>query len=299
MAGLLTAVAVGLYWPGATLLARARWSHRAPRAAVLLWQATGIAGALAAVGAGLSVALAPLHQSVIDGLRSVMAQTRAGRPFQGLGLYAALGLQLATDVTIVLVLGLSLTFVRTRRSRARHRQLLRLVACRTERAPGALVLDDHRAAAYCLPGLRPQIVVSTGVLGRLTSDELSAVLAHERGHAHGRHGIVMLPFASLDTLLGWVPYARHAREQVAGLLEMAADDYAVRRIGREPLVSALLGMAGFGATPSCALGASSIGIPVRISRLRDPEHRSKHVAAWALFAAVAVMIVPVVGLLVR
>jgi Zn-dependent protease with chaperone function len=298
LAGLLAAVAVALYWPCPLLLARVRWSSRAPRASIVLWQAIGVAGAVAAIGAGFSVALAPMHGSVLDGLGRLLHQSELGRPLQGLGVYAALGLQVATDVTVVLVLGLAITAVRLWRTRARHRHLLRLVAGRSERAPGAFLLDDARATAYYLPGLRSHVVVSAGTLGLLRADELSAVLAHERGHAHGRHGIVMLPFASLDTLLGWVPYARYARTAVASLLEMAADDFAQRQIGSGPLVSALLGMAKAGVAPTCALGAADVDVPIRITRLLEPSHRSKGVAIWAAGAALAILIVPMTGLVV-
>ena len=67
---------------------------------------------------------------------------------------------------------------------------------------------DQRAVAYCLPGLRPRIVLSDGTLGLLGRDELSAVIHRERGHAQEHHGQVMLPIGRVATA-GRVDSLRH------------------------------------------------------------------------------------------
>src|ERR1700728_3676269 len=51
---LLAAVAVGSV-RSARAMVRASWPHRSPAAAILLWQALGLAGGLAAVGALLAI----------------------------------------------------------------------------------------------------------------------------------------------------------------------------------------------------------------------------------------------------
>src|SRR5271156_825620 len=55
-AGLLAAVATGSVL-GASALLRASWPRRSPAAAILLWQALGLAGGLAAVGTLVSLSL--------------------------------------------------------------------------------------------------------------------------------------------------------------------------------------------------------------------------------------------------
>ena len=72
-----------------------------------------------------------------------------------------------------------------------------LLAHGDPKAPGALVIDYPAAAAYCLPGIRSQIVVSVGTLDLLAPAELAAVLAHERAHVRARHDLVLIPFTSL------------------------------------------------------------------------------------------------------
>lgn len=54
------------------LLSRAEWPTRAPRAAVVLWQAVGLSGSLAAIGTGLAIAVAPLHRSLVVGVERMM-----------------------------------------------------------------------------------------------------------------------------------------------------------------------------------------------------------------------------------
>ncbi len=293
----LAIIAVMMFGPIGPVLARADWPRRAPRAAVVLWQALGISGALAAIGFGLSITVAPMHSGMLAGTARLTRQALAGRPLQNLGISGALGLTLATDVCIVLLVGLATTGLCTTYARSRHRRLLDLVSRPIDQAPDVLLLDDPRVAAYCLPGLRPRIVVSAGTLELLGDEQLGAVLAHERGHARGRHGIVMLPFASMDTLLRWMPYVRHARTEVAALLEMAADDFAAKESHPRHLAGALVEMASSGTAPSCALAATTTAVSTRVVRLLSPRRTSQATATWALVASAATVLVPFSALL--
>jgi hypothetical protein len=66
-AALLAAVALGCV-RGSVALGAARWPRRSPGAAILLWQALGLAGGLAAVGALIEVGVPPGSASVADGI---------------------------------------------------------------------------------------------------------------------------------------------------------------------------------------------------------------------------------------
>lgn len=290
-------LAVILFGPAGIILERSTWPSRAPRAAIALWQSIGLAGGLAAIGAGLAVTVAPLHTGLVSGLGHLVAQAVIGRPLAGLGLNGALGLTLAADVGIVLAGGMALTSWRTLRARSRHRHLVDLVSSRSDRAPGALLLDHPDATAYCLPGLRSRIVLSAGTLGLLHSDELAAVMAHEKGHVHERHDLVLLPLASMSPLLRWMPYVRLAPTAVATLVEMAADDFASRSNDPVALASALVHMVGANASPWCALAANETSVTARVRRLLRPVRTSRSVAAFAVVAAVTVLAVPVAALL--
>lgn len=293
----LAALAVVLFGPAGAVLEGRPWASRAPRSAIVLWQAIGLAGGVAAIGAGLALAVAPFHVGLPAGLDRLVAGARAGHPLRGLGLDGAVGLTLAADAGIVLVGGLVVGGARTLRLRARHRRLLDLVSGHSERAPGAVLLDHPEAAAYCLPGRRPRIVLSAGTLGLLDRLELDAVVAHERGHVHERHDLVLLPFASMCQLLGWMPYVRRAPRAVATLVEMAADDFATRSHEPRALASALVHLVSANAPPTCALAATGSGVSVRVHRLLQPERTSAWVAAGCILGAGAVVAAPLAVLL--
>jgi len=282
--------------PGALWLDRARWPGRAPRAAVVLWQAMGVTGAVAAIGAGLAAAVARYGVGFRAGLGRLVAGLVDGHPLTGLGLPDALGLTLAVDVAIVLAAVVAITMVRTVRARARHRVLVDLVSV-GEHAAGALVLDHPRATAYCLPGIRPRIVVSAGALRILRSSELAAVVEHERGHACEHHGLVMLPLTSLGEPLRWIPYARRAPAAVATLLEMAADDYSARQHSRRDLARALVQMGTAATAPACAFAAGGSSVPARVQRLLADDPPARWIAGVAMGAAAALILVPFAALL--
>jgi hypothetical protein len=182
--------------------------------------------------------------------------------------------------------------MRTVRMRARHRELLDLVTYGAPEYPGTEFLADHRAVAYCLPGLHPRIVLSDGTRELLGREELWAVIHHERGHAHEHHGLVMFPMLGLRKALGWVPYARHAQTSMALLLEMAADDFSSRRIGRYPLAAALVEMSSGGWAPSCGLGLTGSEVVLRVTRLTSGRPTSKRVASLAFGLGIGALVVP-------
>jgi len=162
--------------------------------------------------------------------------------------------------------------------RARHRQrtLLGLLAHDDPKVPGALVVDHPAAAAYCVPGLRSAIVISAGALNLLDTDELAAVLAHERAHLRARHDLVLLPFTALLRAFRWSATARAANAEVALLVEMLADDRARKRRPARELATALLrvGASGGGLAPAGALAATGIAVDgeltARVARLLRP-----------------------------
>ena len=290
----LSVLSVLMFGPTGVWLERASWPHKAPRAAIALWQAIGVTGALAAVGAGVALAVEPLHTGLLSGLGELLHGSSAGHPLPIKGIYEAIGLTLSANVVAILVAGVVITASRTIASRRRHRILLDLVSTRSDQAPGAVLLSDSRATAYCLPGRRSRIVVSAGALDLLDSRELAAVVEHERGHVQERHHLILLPFASMIEMLNWMPYVSRAPRAVRALLEMAADDYATRFHPPRVLASALIRMVHPSSVPTCAFGASSGSVTNRVKRLIDPHRKSSVVAVTAGVAAVVLVIVPVV-----
>jgi len=303
----LAAVAVGTV-PGAAVLASALWPYRSPGAAVLLWQALGLSWELATVGALAGLGAIPGRYGVAGGALSgaVTAIRSAGLGFGPAALVAvarlavlAASAALFTLLCWVLVAASAAVLV----ARRRHRTLLSLLAHGDPKVPGALVVDHPAAAAYCVPGLRSKIVISAGTLDLLDQAELAAVLAHERAHLRARHDLVLLPFSALVRAFGQLRLVRQAHTTVALLVEMLADDRALRQRPARELATALLrvGASGAGLAPSGALAVTSAAdaeMAARVARLLAPQARLP-LPAQALICAAAGLLaaVPVTLLL--
>lgn len=261
---------------GAWRFTRARWTYRAPHVAIVLWQALGVTWGLAGTGALLGYALEPYDEGVLHGLREFAASSFVGgrglpQPYE---LPRIIALVAGITALAVLILVLLAAGAQTFRARHRHRTLLALIAREDPVVPGVRVLDHPGATAYCVPGLRSQVVVSEGALKLLSADELSAVLAHEAAHVRERHDLVLLPFAALRRALPWSRVVKDAQGEVGLLVEMAADDVARRCCSARRLATALLrfGTAGAVPAPHGALGAASSAASVmaRVERLVNP-----------------------------
>ena len=282
-AALLAVVAIGSAF-GASALVQARWPRRSPAAAILLWQALGLASGLAAVGTLIGLAMPASTLGVVRSLLRAGALIRAGDLFRLGGMFGAAS---GIPVTVVafrltclaggLALLASLCWVLVAASaaalhaRRRQRALLTLLAHGDPKVPGALVVDYPTAAAYCLPGLRSQIVVSVGTLELLGRGELAAVLAHERAHLRERHDLVLLPFTALRRAFPKSATCSDAHRAVALLIEMLADDHALRASLPRELVSALV---RFGTALPAAIRLSRI-CPARRLRAPWPQGRAR------------------------
>ena len=126
-----------------------------------------------------------------------------------------------------------------------------------------------------MPGLRSQIVISAGALDLLDQDELAAVLAHERAHVRERHDLVLLPFTALGRAFPWSASVRRARTAVALLIEMLADDHALRHRPARELVTALIRVGAGGPGPAGApAGTLAVtgenAVTARVERLLAP-----------------------------
>jgi Zn-dependent protease with chaperone function len=299
----LAGLAVGTAW-AAAMLVQATWPYRAPAAAILLWQALGLSWGLAAVGALAAAGAVPARFGVTGG-----ALAGAGRALRdlrlSLGVSAGLvqGLRLlcvaaGAGLLVLLCWVLLAASAAVFRARRRQRVLLSLLARGDPKAPGAVVVDHAPAAAYCVPGLRSHIVISTGTLNLLDPAELAAVLAHERAHLRERHDLVLLPFTALRRAFPWARLPRQAQCAVSLLIEMLADDYARRRSPARQLATALMrvGAQGAGMVPSGALAvaAEPAEVATRVARLLTPAPRlPRHAVALVCAVAVALVVAPV------
>ena len=181
---------IALAEPVSRRLAMAHWPTRDPVGGLLVWQAVGLAGGLALLGAGVVYGLAPLGPSLPAATGALVESLASGTGLPALGPDHLLALALAVALAMRLVGVLGVVSVRTLLARRRHRDLLDLLGTPWPAVPGARVLNHPVPVAYCLPGLRSRLVVSAGVLDTLDPHAVRAVLAHEQAHLRERHDLV-------------------------------------------------------------------------------------------------------------
>ncbi|MFW0796864.1 M56 family metallopeptidase [Gordonia sp. CPCC 205515] len=291
--GILTLVLVG---PAAEALSRASWPIKTPRAAMALWQAIALAAVLSAFSCGLAIA-ANLLAPGADGAPT----THPIHEIERLGL--PVWLILVGVFALTLMVGARLMYtvirvgVRTRARRHAHRQLIDILDRCDRRdvthplfASDVRMIDVQQPLAYCLPGIRQRVVVSEGVVARLSRDELTAVLAHERAHLRARHDLVLEAFIALHEAFPRFVRSRSALGAVELLVEALADDQAVRATAPTTLGRALVACADAVAPR----GAMAVGGPTtlaRIHRLCD-DRPTRLIAFAAYIAAAAILVVP-------
>lgn len=288
-----TIVALLLSGPVPAMLARATWPMRAPRAAVVLWQSIALAAVLSAFSAGIAIA------------SRLFAPGPDGRPTATITseidvLGWPLWLAYVVVFALTLVIGARLTYaivqvaIATRRRRAHHRMVVDLVG--KSQGSHLRILDVAQPLAYCLPGVRSRVVVSEGALNTLADNEMAAILTHERAHLRARHDLVLEMFTAVHAAFPRFVRSANALDAVRLLIELLADDAAVRAAGPTPLARALVACAS-GHTPSGALAAGGPTTVIRVRRLGGRPN-SVALAVGAYLAAAAVLVVPTVALAV-
>ncbi|MFJ6098382.1 M56 family metallopeptidase [Williamsia muralis] len=295
-------VALVLVGPAPSWLARAQWPLRAPRAAMALWQSIAIAAVLSAFSCGLAIAA------------NLLVPDAQGRPTTNpFDEIESLGLVLWTVYVsvflITLLIGARLFYtvirvaMRTRARRSAHRELIDLLDRMDRTVPGdplsardVRMLEVDQPMAYCLPGLRQRVVVSEGTVARLRRDELDAVISHERAHLRARHDLILEAFIAVHEAFPRFVRSRSALGAVQLLVELLADDTAIRCAGRKQLGRALVACADSVAPR----GAMAIGGPstlTRVQRLVDTRPATA-ISAFAYVAAAAILVIPTVAVAV-
>ncbi|QNE14293.1 M56 family metallopeptidase [Pseudarthrobacter sp. NBSH8] len=262
---LLAVLAIVLAWPVPILLSRASWPARSPFTAMLLWQAIALAGGLSMIGAMLVYGLEPIGDSLISGLRGLAAMVLFNAPTTALGFWHLFALSAAALLTAHLVFTLLLTYYRIERQRRRHRELLALLAAPSVDADRTVVISHDSPVAYCLPGgARSVTVLSDGLMAALEPAELRAVLSHENAHLNQRHHLLLWAFAAWRQALPWLPTTRLAQEAVNSLIEMLADDVALKTESNATLIKAIAIVASGptgGMAAGMATGMASAAVP--------------------------------------
>ena len=290
--------ALALAWVLPLPLRRLSELGASPRLALAAWL-TAMVSALAYVMAALGL----LAREAIAGwpafARTVCESVSAGPCPAAVYRSAAYELGLAATAffggIVMILLGwrygrcLRRASVRTRA----HAEAARITGHPVEGRDAAFVLDATSPAVYCVPGRPPIIVLTTGALAVLDSQQLTAVLAHERAHLAGRHHLLLAVTRSLAAVAPFVPLFARGTGDIARLAEMRADDVAARRAGRRMLLTALIAMGAGAATapaPAAWLAATGGVIAIRVRRLAEPAPPGRRACHGLALAAITLAI---------
>jgi Zn-dependent protease with chaperone function len=269
-AGLLL-YAITLTWLVPPALHRLTHGGIAPRFGIAAW--------LTAVSATVVAWIAAIGLLVIALVRSGTDSSAVTFCLRALGMPGHAGTpgRLATVVLIAMALSLTALIGRRvargmhqlRSKSNEHADSARILGVRSSR-PGVVVVDAAQPTAYCVAGRPHAIVVTTAALDILAPHELDAVLAHEQAHIDGHHHRILVTLRALAASMPKLPLFAKSSSAVARLLEMCADDVAVRRCGIDALLSGLANLAGHPAMAVERLGAADTAVVVRATRLTAP-----------------------------
>ncbi|QQM55656.1 M56 family metallopeptidase [Rhodococcus pyridinivorans] len=292
---LLYAIAVAVVGP--LILARLTAAGIAPRLGVAAWL-SAMAGVFVAAAAAVAIALVALGRSG-DAARGIVdcfgvLSTSVGE-YSGAGMRLLFGTMLSAG-TVVGAIGTWRICRGVRRRRARAHEHARLARMIGRRIPDldAVVIDSDEPVAYCIAGRERSVVITRGTLSVLAPRQLAAVLAHERAHLDGRHSLVLDIVHSAAAALPGVPLFRVGATEIGHLLEMCADDVAVRGQGRRALLGGLLALGGHPVQEG-TLGAGG-EVTARATRLVSPPPPLVRLGVTALLEAaiVTVFAVPLI-----
>lgn len=275
-----------------------------PVSGIFAWTATmgAVLGSWTAAAVAAGVALrgfdGHLH-SIISGC-SAMVQSLLGATFgdaMQIGLSGMVGV--AALAVVVLLARLVFVLARARSRTHRHCRLVWLVGELRPGAPDALLLDTAERCVYCVAGRPSAIVITRGALEALDPRQLAAVLAHERAHLTERHHLLIAVSRGAAAVLPHVRLFRTGADAIARLVEMRADDVALRDHARPVLAGALLALSG-GAQPGagalCAV--SGAGVAERIERLLVPATAERSIRAQLGCATATSLAAPALSLAV-
>lgn len=294
-----TAIILGAYillaaTLGQRVLRRAKWPHRSPTIGILTWQSlTGsVVLAVILLGTVLALPAIPFTTDLADLLHACAVALKERYATPGGVAVAAGGAALVATVVLRISYVTLRAWASARRRRAAQRRHLTMLAQR--HSTGALIVRHSMPAVYCVPGRQSAVVMTTAALETLDEPEMAAALAHERAHLRARHDLLIFAACAVRSAFPFVALFRVASEQVAALVEMHADDAALKVSERRILATALVNLAG-SIHPADTLAAGSTAALERVQRLSRPlRPLGPARAALILIAAFTMMLVPIV-----
>lgn len=198
-------------------------------------------GALVSLSGGIAVALGSRHFPLCFWLLGILATSHQTA-------VACWGLRLTAVVCVGGAAAVGVVF-----GRQWWRTVSSVRPLRTERVPAEIAViaaplglggrlwmaHDERPWAFTRGFLRPSVVLSSGLVHRLSAAEIEAVLWHEWHHVLRRDPLRLWVAHAACALFLWRAPARRMFDAFALATELVADACAMEHVGRRRLASAL------------------------------------------------------------
>jgi hypothetical protein len=233
---------------------------------------------------------------------------------EGRGHGGALGLLAVAGLAALLAASAFRAVRVLRRTTREARTLSRRIAAEKVATPPALLLAAKEAGvagrvtligceaplSFVHDALAPKVVVSSGLVSRLSPEELRAALAHERYHVLSLDPLRSTLAQAAVAALFFLPALRTIHRRYEAERELAADRCAAASVGRRPLASAMLkALDGAPGHHPAAIGLAApavmdsrltqleTGTSPRLARIDAPSLGVSAVGALAFLAVLA------------
>lgn len=143
------------------------------------------------------------------------------------------------------------------------------------KAQDIVVINHHQSLAFSVGFRTPNIVLSTGLLEMLDEQELEAVIHHETYHQKNQDPLKTFLLQLVSQVMWYIPLTKWSYENYKIISELAADEYAIHKMGSElGLGSALIKLIknGFQVHSSPVIvHFANVSVNYRLQQLVDPK----------------------------
>ncbi|MEF2245736.1 M56 family metallopeptidase [Paenibacillus sp. IITD108] len=137
-----------------------------------------------------------------------------------------------------------------------------------------IVVNDEKFIAMTIGLLKPQIIVSSGVIGMFSKKEFEAILLHEQYHVQNRDPLNLFLLTLLLEGMGYIPSMKTMVRSFKTWKELLADQFAMRQMGTEyHLGNVLLKVSSVGRMQHAAAAVyfAENAINYRIMQVLEPK----------------------------
>lgn len=120
------------------------------------------------------------------------------------------------------------------------------------------IVSDKKPLAFCYGFFRPEIYLSTALIRLMNSEELEAIILHEKYHLLKKDNMLLITLNFIKQLFLPFPLFSDFLENIIRIREIKADHFGVNTMGkREPMTSAFKKLLNFNNDSSYLLHYSS------------------------------------------